>query len=268
MRCGEKKSGKERDPSTSVGMTTKKNMSGHSKWSKIQHKKGATDAKRSNIFTKLGKAVTIAAQQGGGDPEMNFSLRLAIDRAKGANMPKDNIEKAIKRGTGEGAEGVQLQELIYEGFGPAGGAFLVGAVTDNTNRTGSEIKNAFSKAGGSLGGPGTVQWQFEQKGVVRFTADKKAQLSDWDSTQLELMDAGVEDIKDAEDGVELFSARENFQKMMDVVNKFGIEPDDSGLQWIAKEEIDLDDETSEKVEKLYDTLDELDDVKEVYTNES
>ncbi len=243
-------------------------MSGHSKWSKIQHKKGANDAKRGNIFTKLGKAITIASQQGGGDPEMNFSLRLAIDRAKGANMPKDNIEKAIKRGTGEGSEGVQLQELIYEGFGPSGVAFLVEAVTDNTNRTGSEIKNAFNKAGGSLGGPGTVQWMFEQKGVVRFTADKKAGISDWDSAQLEFMDAGVEDIKDTEDGVELFSVRENFQKMMDVIKKLNIEPDDSGLQWIAKEEVDLDDETSEKVERLYDALDELDDVENVYTNES
>jgi len=243
-------------------------MSGHSKWSKIQHKKGANDAKRGNIFTKLGKAVTIAVQQGGGDPEMNFSLRLAIDRAKGANMPKDNIEKAIKRGTGDLSDGAQLQELIYEGFGPAGVAFLVEAVTDNTNRTGSEVKHAFGQSGGSLGGPGCVQWQFEQKGVVRFTADKKIQIPDWDNTQLELMDAGVEDIKDTEDGVELFSARENFQKMMDVVNKLGIEPDDSGLQWIAKEEVDLDDETSAKVERLYDALDELDDVENVYTNEA
>ncbi len=243
-------------------------MSGHSKWSKIQHKKGAADAKRGNIFTKLGKAITIASQQGGGDPEMNFSLRLAIDRAKSANMPKDNIEKAIKRGTGEGSEGVQLQELIYEGFGPGGVAVLVEAVTDNTNRTGSEVKHAFSKAGGSMGGPGCVQWQFEQKGVVRFTADKKALLSDWDNVQLELMDAGVEDIKDTEDGVELFTVREDFQKIMDVVNKMGIEPDDSGLQWIAKEEVDLDDETSAKVERLCDVLDELDDVENVYTNES
>ena len=243
-------------------------MSGHSKWSKIQHKKGATDAKRGNIFTKLAKTITVVTQQGGGDPEMNFSLRMAIEKAKAANMPKENIEKAIKRGTGELDDGTQLQEIIYEGFGPAGVAFLVETVTDNSNRTVSEVKAVFSKNGGSMGGPGSVQWQFEQKGVVRFTADKKALISDWENAQLELMDAGVEDINDSEEGVELLSSRENFQKMLEAIQKLNIEPDDSGLEWIAKETVELDDEVSAKVEKFYDLLDELDDVKAVYTNES
>ena len=243
-------------------------MSGHSKWSKIQHKKGAADAKRGNIFTKLGKAITVAAQQGGGDAEMNFSLRMAIEKAKAANMPKDNIEKAIKRGTGELADGAQLQEVIYEGFGPSGVAFLVETVTDNTNRTVSEVKSAFSKNGGSMGGQGSVQWQFEQKGTVRFTADKKTSISNWENAQLELMDAGVEDINDSEEGVELLSSRENFQKMLEAVQKLSIEPDDSGLEWVAKETVKLDEEAGEKVEKFFDILDELDDVKAVYTNES
>lgn len=243
-------------------------MSGHSKWSKIQHKKGAADAKRGNIFTKLTKMITVAAREGGGDPEMNFSLRMAIEKAKSANVPKDNIERAIKRGTGELKDGAEIQEVIYEGFGPNGVAFLVETLTDNTNRTVSEVKNIFSKQGGSLGGPGSVQWQFEQKGVVRFMAGKKAQISDWDSVQLELMDAGVEDIKDSEEGVELMSSRENFQKMLEAVQKFNIEPDDSGLEWIAKETVELDEETSSKVEKLYNALDESDDVREVYTNEA
>jgi YebC/PmpR family DNA-binding regulatory protein len=245
-----------------------KYMSGHSKWSKIRHKKGAKDAKRSNIFTKLNRMITVAAQTGGGDPDMNFSLRLAIEKAKASNLPKDNIERAIKKGTGELKDGTVLQELIYEGFGPGGIAVIVETVTDNTNRTVSEVKSTFSKNGGSLGGPGSVKWQFEQKGVVRFTNDKKANISDWESAQLELMDAGVEDIKESTDGIELFSAREDFQKMLESVIKLGVDPDDSGLEWIAKEEVALDDEASEKVERFYDLLDELDDVKAVYTNEA
>ncbi|MBT3538507.1 YebC/PmpR family DNA-binding transcriptional regulator [Candidatus Parcubacteria bacterium] len=242
-------------------------MSGHSKWSKIRHKKGAADAKRGNIFTKLGKAITVSAQQGGGDLEMNFSLRMAVEKAKSANMPKDNIEKAIKKGSGESKDGAVLQEIVYEAFGPNGVAILIESVTDNTNRSVSEIKGVINKYNGSLGGPGSVQWQFEQRGVVRFTADKKAEIEDWDSAQLELMDAGVEDIRDGEEGVELLSSRENFQKMMNAIQKIGVEPDDSGLEWIAKEELELDEEASERIERLSDALDELDDVKEVYTNE-
>lgn len=242
-------------------------MSGHSKWHKIQHKKGAVDARRSNIFTKLCRAITVAAQEGSGDPATNFSLRLAIEKAKADNVPKENIERAIKRGTGELKDGAALQEAIYEGFGPNGVAMLVEAFTDNVNRTVSEIKNTFAKNGGSLGGPGSVQWQFEQKGVARFATDKKSSIVDWENVQLELMDAGVEDIRESEAGVELIISRENFQKMIEALGKFKIEPDDSGLEWVAKEEVELDDEASAKVEKLYEVLDELDDVRGVFTNE-
>lgn len=243
-------------------------MSGHSKWHNIQAKKGKADKARSNIFTKIAHMISIAAQQGGGDQTMNFSLRLAIEKAKEANMPKDNIERAIKRGTGEDSDGVVYQELVYEGFGPNGVAFLVEVLTDNNNRTAPEIKNVFSKNGGSMAGQGSVKWQFEQKGVVRFTADKKAQIKDWENAQLELMDAGVADIKEDENGVELFSTREDFQRMLEAVEKLGISPDESGLEWVAKETITLDEETSAKVERLYDLLDELDDVRAVYTNEA
>lgn len=242
-------------------------MSGHSKWHNIQVKKGKADKARSGAFTKLSRAITVAVQQGGGDAEMNFALRIAVDKAKSANMPKDNIERAIKRGTGELKDGAQVQEALYEVFGPGGVAILVECLTDNVNRTVSELKGVLNKFGGTLGNPGSVQWQFEYKGVVRFTADKKSALSNWEEIELELMDAGVEDIVDSPDGVELFSAKEHFQKMMEVVQKHHIEPDDSGLQWIAKEVVSLDDETSEKVERLFEALDELDDVKEVYTNE-
>jgi len=243
-------------------------MSGHSKWHNIQAKKGKADKARSNVFTKIAHMISIAAQQGGGDPVMNFSLRLAIEKAKEANMPKDNIERAIKRGTGEDNEGVAYQELVYEGFGPSGVAFLVEVLTDNNNRTAPEIKNVFSKNGGSMAGQGSVKWQFEQKGVVRFTADKKANIKDWENAQLELMDAGVADIQEDENGIELFSTREDFQKMLEAVEKLGIDPDESGLEWIAKETITLDEEASTKVEKLYDLLNELDDVTAVYTNEA
>lgn len=243
-------------------------MSGHSKWHNIQAKKGKADKARSNIFTKLARMVSVAAQQGGGDVNMNFSLRLAVDKAKAANMPKDNIERAIKRGTGELAGEMALQEVMYEGFGPNGVAFLVECVTDNLNRTVSEVKNAFSKNGGSMGGQGSVKWQFAEKGVVRFVADKKKEIKDWDSVQLELMDSGVEDIKEDENGVELFSTRENFQKMVGAVQKLGIEPDESGLEWIAKETIKLDEGDSERVAKFYEAIDELDDVRAVYTNEA
>ncbi len=242
-------------------------MSGHSKWQKIQHKKGKADKARSNIFTKLTRAITVAVQQGGRDPEMNFSLRLAIDKAKAANVPKDNIERAIKKGTGEMKDQDRLQEVVYEGFGPGGVAVVVEAVTDNSNRAVSEIKHIFSKNDGSLAGPGSVLWQFEQMGAARLVKNKKERVEDWESAQLALMDAGVSDINESEDGVKLVCAKENFQQMMEALQQLGIEPDDSGLQWMAKEEVETDEQTAEKMERLREALEELDDVKDVYTNE-
>ncbi len=244
-------------------------MSGHSKWSKIKHKKGAADAKRGNIFTKLGKAITVAAQQGGSDIEMNFSLRLAVEKAKSANMPKDNIERAIKRGSGESKDGAVLQELIYEGFGPQGVGIMVEAVTDNNNRTASEVKHAFSKYGGSLGGPGAVQWQFSRFGVIHLTKDTRNKIQETkDAVDLGLIDAGADDIIDSEYGIEIRCQVEKFKEVLDAVTSFGIEPDDSGLQWIAKEEIELDEDASAQLGRIVDALDELDDVKDVFTNEA
>lgn len=242
-------------------------MSGHNKWSKIQYKKGAKDAKRSNTFTKLARNITIAAQNGGGDPDMNFSLRIAVEKAKSENMPKDNIERAIKKGTGEDKDGVVFQEFLYEGFGPAGIAVLVETVSDNSNRTITEVKNVFTKNGGNMGSAGSVKWQFEQKAVVRFTKEEKNKISNWENLQLELMDGGVEDILETEDGVELFSLRENFQKMLEAVEKNNIEVVDSGLEWIAKEKIELEENDSEKLAEFIDKMEDLDDVKAVYTNE-
>jgi len=243
-------------------------MSGHSKWSKIQHKKGRTDKARSNLFTKLCKGITVAAQQGGADSDINFSLRLAVAKAKEGNVPKDNIERAVKRGAGELKGDAILEETLYEGFGPGGVAFLVECVTDNKNRTVSEVKNAFNKGGGSMGGPGSVQWQFEHLGVVRFgkLQDIKNKIK-FDEFELSLIDAGVEDVVESEYGVEIRCAREFFVSVLGVVESFGLEPEDSGLEWVAKEDVDVSEEISEKINNLYESLDELDDVKSVYTND-
>lgn len=242
-------------------------MSGHSKWSNIQHKKGKADSARSSLFTKLCKAITLAASSGGGDPSMNFTLRLGIEKAKAANVPKDNIEKAIKRGTGELSEGVVFENIIYEGFGPGGVAFLVEAVTDNKNRTAPEVKHTFANFGGSMGGPGAVKWQFNRLGVVRIGESHKSKVISLKSEfELALMDVGVDDIIESEFGIELHSGIDKLQAVLETVKKFGIEPEDSGLEWVAKETITLSDSESESANKLYEALDNLDDVESVFTN--
>ncbi|OGH78355.1 MAG: hypothetical protein A2469_04550 [Candidatus Magasanikbacteria bacterium RIFOXYC2_FULL_40_16] len=243
-------------------------MSGHSKWANIQQKKGKMDSARSGLFTKLSKGITIAAR-GGGDPEMNFSLRLAIEKAKGANMPKDNIERAVKRGTGESGEGAVLEEILYEGFGPGGTAFLIETVTDNKNRTASEIKHAFLQFGGSMGGPGSVKWQFKRMGVIRLNKEQLAINNEQSANfELELIEAGADDIVDNEYGMEIHCPIEKLQAVLGAVNKRELTPESSGLEWVAKENISLKEGESATVNKLYEILDELDDVEAVYTNEA
>lgn len=241
-------------------------MSGHSKWSKIQHKKGKNDKARSATFTKLLKAITVAAGQGGGDLDMNFALRLAVQKAKSANMPKDNIENAIKRGTGEGKDAASFEEALYEGFGPDGVALLIECLTDNKNRTVSDVKLILSKNGGSAAGPGSVQWQFEHKGAIRFSSEKKAAIADWDDMQLALMDAGAGDIKEESDHVEILCEKESLKQVIDVCTTNNLEPDDSGLEWLPKDPVVISEGTAAKLEKILDAFEESDDVKEVYTN--
>ncbi|MBU0661599.1 YebC/PmpR family DNA-binding transcriptional regulator [Patescibacteria group bacterium] len=242
-------------------------MSGHNKWSKIQHKKGKADKARSSLFTKMLRAITLAAQQGGGDIDMNFSLRLAVERAKAANMPKDNIERAIKRGTGEDKEGVIFEEIVYEGFGPNGVAILIETVTDNKNRTVSEVKHLLSKYGGSMGGPGAVQWQFDHVGSILFSKDMlKEKGLDLDELSLALIDAGAADVKDHGEFVQILTAKESLKTVLDAVMEAGIEPEESGLEWMPKELLDVDDVVREKIDKLEEAFDENDDVKEMYTN--
>ncbi|MBI5222194.1 MAG: YebC/PmpR family DNA-binding transcriptional regulator, partial [Candidatus Magasanikbacteria bacterium] len=199
---------------------------------------------------------------------MNFALRMAIDKAKAVNMPKDNIERAIKHGTGELKDGAALQEALFEGFGPGGAAVVVEAVTDNNNRIVSDIKHVFARFNCSLGGPGSVKWQFLRRGVVRINNEQLAiSKLKRDEFDLSLMDAGVEDIISSELGLEIRCPVESFQKVMAVIKEYGLESEHSGLEWVAKETVKLSESDSVKLQEFYDALEELDDVREVYTNE-
>lgn len=244
-------------------------MSGHSKWHNIQARKGKQDAKRSNQFTKLAKAITVAAQQGGSDPAMNFSLRLAIEKSKGVGMPKDNIDRAIKRGTGELSDGVKMEEIVYEAYGPSGVALLIKTVTDNKNRTVSDVKYMLSQHGGSLGSAGSVQWMFGQWAMI--TIDKnelaKSSIGDHEEFEMKLIDAGVEDMKDGEEGmVDIRAKVENFQKVLAVLKEGGITVKESGIQWIPKDTIPISKEVEEKLGDLFAAFEEHDDVDDYYTN--
>ncbi len=238
-------------------------MSGHSKWHNIQQRKGKQDAKRSSAFSKYTKGITMAAQRGGGDPDTNFSLRIAIDKAKAVSMPKDNIDRAIKKGIGEDGA-AQIEEVFYEAFGPGGAAIIVKCLTDNKNRTVADIKHIFSKNGGTVGSAGSVMWMFEQLGVIQFEASKLP--ADRDSFELDIIEAGAEDISVEGDQVEIKTKVENFGKVMNKLKELGIETDDSGLRYVAKEEMAIDDEVREQIAKLFELLEENDDVDDYYTN--
>lgn len=242
-------------------------MSGHSKWHNIQGKKGKADKARSGEFTKISRFITVAARQGGSDPTMNFGLRLAIEKAKAANMPKDNVERAIKRGTGEFNDGAQLEELVYEGFGPGGAAVLVEAFTDNRNRAASEIKNIFAKNGGNMGSAGSVQWMFAHKSVIRISEEQMSKVSSRDEFDLSLIDAGAEDIVESPYGVEVRGSVPALQNILEKIKSYNLETEDAGLEWVAKENMELGQEDSEKLQQLYDVLEDFDDVRSVYTNE-
>lgn len=236
-------------------------MSGHSKWSTIKHKKGAADAKRGALFTKLAKVITIAARDGGGDAEFNFQLRSAIDLARAANVPKDNIERAIQRGTGEIGGGV-IEEILYEGFGPGGIAVMVQALTDNRNRTASNIKHIFTKHGGHLGGSGAVQWMFEQKGIVRIEGDKEPD----DAQQLLLIDAGAEDIEVSDSEIIISSPGDALAMVRDAAEGAGFTVASSDLEWVAKDTVDVDEGVKGQIEKMFDALDGDEDANGIFSN--
>lgn len=236
-------------------------MSGHSKWSTIKRKKGAADAKRGKIFTKLIKEITVSARTGGGDASANPRLRLAIDNAKAQNMPADNIERAIKKATGE-MEGVNYIELKYEGYGPGGIAVLVECMTDNKNRTVADVRHAFSKHGGSLGENGSVAWMFDYKGVVVGPANGK----DEEEIMEAVLDADPDDISVEDDYYEITSSVENFEPVRKAAVEAGLEVENASLQWIAKNTTEITGEVAEKAMKTIDMLEDLDDVQNVYTN--
>lgn len=236
-------------------------MSGHSKWSTIKRKKGAEDAKRGQIFTRLARDIMVAAREGGGDENANAKLKIAIAKAKASNMPKDNIERAILRGTG-GGDGVAMEEITYEGYGPDGIAYMVDVVTDNRNRALAEIKHAFSRAGGSLASAGSVAWQFEKKGYIALQGDSL----DFDEVFMVAADAGADDVVNAEGTVEVYTPREQFAAVEDALTKAGYEIDEAELRWEAKNETELPTEKAVQNMRLIDNLEELDDVEAVASN--
>ena len=236
-------------------------MAGHNKWSKVKHVKAKEDAKKSKIFTKHVRAIMTAAREGGGNPEANAALRLAVERAKADSMPMQNIQRAIDKATGN-LDGVTLSEVSYEGYAPSGVAIMVECLTDNKNRTVAEIRHAFKKAGGSLGTSGSVAWMFEKKGVVVVSR------SDKDDEVMEVaIEAGAEDIKELDEVLVIESSPEDFNNVLEAVNNIdGIEIIESNVQLVATNESEVDDETAEKVEKLIEVLEELDDVQNVIHN--
>jgi len=239
-------------------------MSGHSKWHNIQERKGKQDAKRSDHFSKVSKMISIAARDGG-DPDANFSLRLAIEKAKEVGMPKDNIERAIKKGTGEGG-GAIIEEVMYEGYGPGGVAVMVKALTDNKNRTVSDIKHLLSDAGGSMAGAGSVMWMFQQLGVITINKEQLNGKISRDDFELQMIEAGAEDIEESEDQIDIKTKVENFQKVLHKVKELGVESVESGLQWVAKDKVVVSEEIRGRLEKLFGIFEEHDDVDDFYTN--
>jgi YebC/PmpR family DNA-binding regulatory protein len=238
-------------------------MSGHSKWATIKRAKGVNDAKRGAVFTKIGNMITVAAREKGADPEINFVLRMAMEKARAANMPKDNIERAIKRGTGELA-GEQISELMYEGIGPANSQFIIRSLTDNKNRSAATIRHAFTKFGGSLG---SVMWNFEQKGVIRVAADSLKEAGvDFDELELGLIDAGAQDIQKETEGVTVITEMNDMQKVNKHLEDMKIKSESAELEYVCKDEMVLNAEDKEKVEKFIEALEETEDVSDYYTN--
>ncbi|MCU7927764.1 MAG: YebC/PmpR family DNA-binding transcriptional regulator [Candidatus Thiodiazotropha sp. (ex Dulcina madagascariensis)] len=236
-------------------------MAGHSKWANIKHKKAANDKKRGKIWTKLIREITVAARMGGGDVATNPRLRLAVDKGLGANMPKDTIERAIKRGAG-GAEGDNYDEIRYEGYGPGGTAVMVDCMTDNRNRTASEVRHAFSKLGGNLGTDGSVSYLFSKQGMISFAAG-----ADEDVIMEAAAEAGAEDVVSNDDGsIDVIATPESFSQVKDALIAAGFTPDNDEVTYSASTHAVLDESDAEKLLRMIDMLEDLDDVQNVYTN--
>ena len=239
-------------------------MSGHSKWANIKHKKGAMDAKKGAVFTKLARELTVTTRQGGsGDPETNHRLRLAIDRAKQANMPHDNIERAIKKGLGAPEDGTALEEAVYEGYGPGGAAILVQSVTDNRNRTSSEVRALFTRAGGNLGAAGSVAWLFENKAIISVEGANDAKAEE---LALAAIDAGAEDFEAKDSVLEIWGPPSSLESMQQTLRIHGAEPASSTVTMLPQTTTRLDDSAGVQTLRLLEKLEDLEDVSHVFTN--
>jgi len=238
-------------------------VSGHSKWSTIKHKKGAADAKRGKLFSKLSRAIMVAAKEGGADPATNLALQNAVEKARSYSMPKDNIERAIAKGAGEGSDGASFETVVYEGYGPEGVAVIVEALTDNRNRTASEVRHMFSKHGGNLGATGAVAWQFERRGVVLVAADGV----DEDEFVLAAADAGAEDVERDGETFVVSSSPDELTAVRQALEAAGYTLESVGLSMVPKTTVAIGDEsTAKQVVRLVEGLEDNDDVQDVYAN--
>jgi len=237
-------------------------MSGHSHWATIKHKKGAEDAKRSKVFSKMANIISVAVKEKGGDPETNPTLRMAIDKAKNLNMPKDNIERAIKKGSGE-LKGVNLENVCFEAYGPGGIAVIIEGITDNKNRTISELKQILNQCGGKMVGEGAVSWMFEKKGVI--TPKEKMEKTKED-IEMAAIESGADDIGQNNGSINIYTKIEDLEKVKVDLEKKGIKIESASLEWVAKEEISIDEKNRKTAEKLFEALDDNEDVQEIYSN--
>ncbi|TAH52174.1 MAG: YebC/PmpR family DNA-binding transcriptional regulator [Chloroflexota bacterium] len=238
-------------------------MSGHSKWAQIKRKKGANDTKRGQAFTRLARDITIAVREGGsGDPDSNFSLRLAVDKARGANMPKDNIERAIQRGLGNAGDGGQLEDISYEAYGPGGTALIVQVLTDNRNRAAAEVRRVITRGGANFASAGSVAWMFDKRGI--FTIPIKGKSAE--DLELELIDAGVDDIQAEDESIEAYVAPEHLRPVRDELQKRNIPIEDAQVTLIPKNPAAVSPQDAAKTMQLIEDLEELDDVQKVISN--
>jgi len=236
-------------------------MSGHSKWSTIKRKKGAADAKRGKVFTRVTREILMAAKEGGGDLSSNFRLRLAIDKAKAVNMPKENIERAIKRGSGESKEG-NFEEVMYEGYAPHGIAVMIECVTENRNRTVADVRHILNRANGTMGEQGSVSWQFNRVSYFSFPSD----LNDFDKIFEIALEGGADDVTDDGETIEIIAPVESFKSLSDLLHKAGISPEESELRMIPNQELELNLEQTVQVMRVLESLEDLDDVVNVFSN--
>ena len=239
-------------------------MSGHSHFSKIKHKKSITDAKRGQVFSKMARVLAIAAREGGADPETNSKLRLTIEQAKAMNLPKDNIERAIKKGVGE-TEGARLEEVLFEAYGPGGIAIIIEGITDNKNRALGEIKQILSQHNGKLAGEGSVKWLFERKGVIIIEAENQTPQFK-EELELKAIEAGAEDVLWRNGFLEIYTKANDLENIKNDLEKQGQKIESVFLAWIAKEEIEIEEKQKQAYEKLFESLDESDSVQEIYSN--